>query len=185
MRLDLFTNTGFDRGASRVVEFLWLMSSGLMIASWVPGSRWRCALLRIFGAQVGVGVVLKPNVRVKFPWRLSIGDYVWIGESVWIDNLDRVSIGSHSCISQGVYICTGSHDWRDISFSLLTKPVVIEDNCWIGAFARIAPGTIMEKGAVLMMGAMGRGRLTGEMVHSGVANAPPRKRGRVREPEIG
>ncbi len=167
MRLDLFDNSDFNRGTSRLREALWLFVSGVLVSSWVPGSIWRRVFLRAFGAQLGVGVVIKPGVRVKFPWRLNLGDHVWIGEDVWIDNLAHVAIGSHSCISQGAYICTGSHNWFDKNFTLITKPIVVEEECWIGARAILAPGTIMESGSVLTMGSIGKGKLSENHIFSG------------------
>jgi len=152
VRLDLFTNDHFDRGASQLVEGLWIVMSGLLVSTWLPGSKWRCCLLRLFGANIGRGVVIKPYVSVKFPWRLSVADHVWIGEHVWIDNLDNVSIGSHTCISQGAFLCTGSHDWRDTKFKLVTRPISVGKNCWVCAKANIAPGAEMEDGAVLAFG---------------------------------
>ena len=159
MRLDQFSNAGFDRGASRLVEAVWIALSGLLFSSWLPGSRWRSALLRAFGARIGRGVVIKPGVRIKFPLRLSIGDNVWLGEAVWIDNLVQVKIGSNSCISQGAYLCTGSHDWTASAFNLIARPITVGSGCWIGAHARVAPGTIMGDGAVLVMGAFASGHL--------------------------
>lgn len=176
MRLDQFSNTDFDRGVSKARETLWLVTSGLLVAGWLPGSRWRAALLRAFGASVGTGVVLKPGVRVKFPWRLTLGDHVWIGEDVWIDNLDEVTVGAHSCVSQGAYLCTGSHDWTDPGFRLVTRPIRIEGACWVGARATIAPGTVMEHGAVLAMCGLGRGTLAGGMVHAGRDGVPAKPR---------
>jgi putative colanic acid biosynthesis acetyltransferase WcaF len=82
MRLDLFQNTKFDRGASRWTEATWIAVQAFLFSSWFPGSGWLVRLLRTFGAQVGRGVVIKPHVTVKFPWRLVLGDYVWIGERV-------------------------------------------------------------------------------------------------------
>ena len=169
MRLDQFSNSNFDRGASRFKEAIWLVANGLLLSSWIPGSSWRCALMRAFGATVGNGVVIKPRLRVKFPWRLKIGDHVWIGEDVWIDNLDVVSIGSHSCISQGAYLCTGSHDWTDEHFGLITKPITVQEGCWVGAKACLTPGTIMESGAVLAMVSLGHGHLDGNKVFRGSA----------------
>lgn len=166
MRLAEFDNGGFDRGASRLQEALWFVVSGLTVASWLPGSGWRVRLLRTFGATIGRGAVIKPGVRVKFPWRLTLGRNVWIGESVWIDNLAEVSIGDDCCISQGAYLCTGSHDWSDPRFPLVTTPILLEGECWVGARASIAPGTVMERGAVLTIGAIGRGRLAGWRVHT-------------------
>lgn len=124
---------------------------GLLFNSWLPGSGWRVRILRWFGAKIGKGVVIKPYVRIKFPWKLRIGDHSWIGESVWIDNLAEVRIGSNCCISQGAYLCTGSHRWDRVTFDLEAKPIIIEDQCWVGAMATIAPGVRMKQGAVLTM----------------------------------
>ena len=83
MRLDTFSAASFERGASRITEAFGLLVSGILVLSWLPGSGWRVWLLRAFGARIGQGVVLKPGVRVKFPWRLEVGDHSWIGEDVW------------------------------------------------------------------------------------------------------
>jgi len=159
MRLDLFSNPEFDRGASRITELAWIILQGLLFGSWIPGSGWRRVLLRLFGAKIGQGVVLKPGITVKFPWRLDVGDHVWIGEKAWIDNLAPVTIGSHSCVSQGAYLCTGSHNWNDLHFSLITRPIIIGRGCWVGAFARLAPGCEMENGAIITMNALGSGHI--------------------------
>lgn len=165
MRLDLYDNSGFDRGASRIKELCWIIVSGMAFSTWLPGSGWRCWLLKAFGARIGAGVVLKPNVSIKFPWKLTVGNHVWIGERVWIDNLDQVTIGNHSCLSQGAYLCTGSHDWSDERFTLITKPVTIGEGVWVGAHAILAPGAILEDGAILALAAVGKGRLTSRTIY--------------------
>jgi putative colanic acid biosynthesis acetyltransferase WcaF len=152
MRLDRYDNGGFDRGRPALVEGLWWIAQGCLFATWLPGSGWRVALLRLFGARIGRGCVIKPRVRVKFPWRLLLGDHVWLGESVWIDNLAEVRIGSHCCVSQGVYLCTGNHDHRDEAFRLLTAPIVLEDEVWLGALCVVAPGVVISRGTVVRMG---------------------------------
>lgn len=174
MRLDQYANSEFNRGASRLKEAIWLATNGAILSSWLPGSSWRRWLLCCFGAKIGKGVVLKPGIRVKFPWRLTIGDHVWCGEDVWIDNLGQVDIGSHSCVSQGAYLCTGSHDWSDPRFGLIVRPVTIGIGCWVAAKAMLAPGTIMEDGAVLGMAALGRGRLQGGMIYPFSGSSHPR-----------
>ena len=179
MRLDQYRNQGFDRGAPRWKEAAWILVSGLLVASWLPGSGWRRALLRIFGARIGQGVVFKPKVSVKFPWKLIIGDHCWIGEEVWIDNLAEVRIGSHACLSQGVYVCTGSHDWSRDSFDLITRPVVVGNQAWVCAKAVLAPGTVVEDGAVLGLGSVARGTLTRWSVHTGNPATPRGLRQRV------
>ncbi|SLN74542.1 Maltose O-acetyltransferase [Falsiruegeria litorea R37] len=167
MRLDTFSSADFDRSASRATEALWLLLSGLFVASWLPGSGWRVRLLRAFGARIGTGVVMKPSVQIKFPWRLTVGDHTWIGEGVWIDNLAEVHIGSHVCISQGAYLCTGSHDWNKESFDLITRRIVLNDHSWVGAKSIIAPGTKIGDGAVLAMAGLAKGELKSWTVYAG------------------
>ena len=127
MQLSQFSNQDFNRGAPVLLEIIWLATQGFLFSTWLPGAKWRCWLLRIFGANIGKGVNIKPRAHVKFPWRLSIGNYSWIGEGVWIDNLNEVKIGNNVCVSQGSYICTGSHDYKNEHFRLITKPIIVED----------------------------------------------------------
>jgi putative colanic acid biosynthesis acetyltransferase WcaF len=178
MRLDRYNANGFDRGASFAFESLWYVIGGILLSSPVPGSRWRKALLRAFGARIGRGGVIKPGVRVKFPWRLEVGDHCWIGERVWIDNLDNVSIGNHVCISQGAYLCTGSHDWLKASFDLLTAPIVVGDHAWLCARVTVAPGTRIESGAVLGLASLGGGILEEWTIYKGNPAVPKKKRTR-------
>lgn len=185
MRLDLFGNDDFERGASRITELAWLALEAVLFSSWLPGSHWRCALLRMFGARIGTGVVIKPHVSVKFPWRLKLGNHVWIGERVWIDNLASVSVDDHSCLSQGAYLCTGSHDWSDRQFRLVIKPIAIGRGCWVGAFARLAPGCTLEDGAVLAMNAFCATRLAANTVQMSDGTQRERKIGVDERPRGG
>lgn len=147
-----YHNASFSRGRSALVAGLWLFAEAAVLASWIPGSFHRRVLLRLFGARIGRGVVIKPRVRVKFPWRLNIGDNSWIGEGVWIDNLAEVRIGSNACLSQGVYLCTGSHDWSRATFDLQTAPIVVKDGAWVGAMVSVGPGVTIGEGAVATFG---------------------------------
>lgn len=149
-KLGVYNNSWFDRGRPIWVESLWLVVS-IFVASSLPGSAIRIWLLGLFGAVIGSGVVLKPSIKIKFPWRLSIGQHSWIGEGVWLDNLAQVDIGVDCCLSQGVYVCTGNHDWNRETFDLVTEPVSIKDGSWVGAFARIAPGVTLGEDSVVAM----------------------------------
>ena len=169
MRLDRFENPDFERGKPRIVEAAWLIVSALFVASSVPGSRMRVTLLRVFGARVSEGVVIKPRVRVKFPWRLSVGANAWIGEGVWIDNLADVTIGPHACLSQEAYLCTGSHDWSRERFDLVIRPIVVETQAWVCAKAIIGPGVTIGRGAVLGLGAVA----TSDLAPETIFGAPP------------
>lgn len=166
MQLDTFSNSGFDRGASRLKEVCWVLAS-IVFSSWLPGSGWRASVLRLFGASVGKGVVIKPLVRVKFPWRLSLGDHTWLGESSWIDNLADVVIEGNACVSQGAYICTGSHDWTSRSFDLIVRSVHIGAHSWIGACGQVAPGARIGEGAVLTLGSVATGTLEPWTIYAG------------------
>ena len=114
----------------------------------------RISLLRLFGARIGKGVVIKPNVNIKYPWLLVVGDYVWIGEGVWIDNLVEVNIGSNVCISQGAMLLTGNHNYKKSTFDLITGEIVLEDGVWIGAKSVVCPGVTCHSHAVLSVGSV-------------------------------
>lgn len=184
MRLDQFSSGDFDRGASRLQEAAWIIVSALLFSTWIPGSGWRCSLLRLFGGSIGTKVVIKPGVKIKFPWRLIIGDFSWIGERVWIDNLGEVSIGAHACLSQGTYLCTGSHDWSSEGFDLMVRPISVGDHAWLGAFSMLAPGTEVGEGAVLAIGGVGKGKLASWTVHGGNPAQPIRARKKGEHSEL-
>ena len=117
-----------------MARFIWYFFNAILFkSSFFPSYSLKRAILKIFGADVGIDVIIKPNVNIKYPWKLKVGDYVWIGEGVWIDNLDFVSIGSHSCISQGALLFCGNHDYSKSSFDLMVNPIVLEEGVWIGA----------------------------------------------------
>lgn len=117
-------------------------------------SKLRVALLHCFGAEIGRGVVIRSKVNIAFPWRLSIGDHVWIGEEVILLTLAPVRIGSNCCISQRAFLCTGSHDFSKPSFDLITKPIVIEDGCWIAANSIVLPGVTFRAGSMCAAGSV-------------------------------
>jgi putative colanic acid biosynthesis acetyltransferase WcaF len=168
VRLDQFDNRWFTAGRPTWIQVLWYcMGLPVLRSSLVPFSSVRRRLLRCFGAQVGRGVVIKPGVRVKYPWRLRVGDHAWIGEDVWIDNLAEVSIGAHACLSQGAYLCTGNHNWSDPAFGLVVKPISIERGAWVGAKALIGPGTTVQEGAIVTAGGVAVKTIPAYEIHSG------------------
>jgi len=154
-RLDQYDNSTFDPGASLPTRLLWYIVNGVVFDTYFfPSSVLKVRLLRYFGAQIGRGVVLKPRVRIKFPWRLVIGDHSWIGEDVWIDNLAMVEIADNVCVSQGVYICTGNHDYKNPEFGLLLGAVKMASGSWAGARSVICPGAYVEENAVIAVGSV-------------------------------
>jgi putative colanic acid biosynthesis acetyltransferase WcaF len=176
VQLRHFENKWFGRGRSKLVETIWLLVSALLVASWMPGSFHRCLILRAFGARIGNRVSIKPGVRIKFPWRLEVGEDSWIGEGVWIDNLALVKINSNCCLSQGAYICTGSHDWSLPTFDLIAEPVTIENFAWVAAKATVGPGVTVGEGAVLSLGSMATSDLVAWGIYRGVPAELDKKR---------
>lgn len=151
--LAAYDNSGFDPGRGFLVRTLWYFLSLVVFESgWLPVSGPKSVILRIFGAKIGRGLVIRPNVRIKFPWKLAVGDHCWIGQEVWIDNLDHVYIGNNVCVSQCVYLCTGSHDHRSTTFELRVKPIRIEDGAWLAAKCVILQGVTIREGVVVGAG---------------------------------
>lgn len=153
--LSKFNNNSYQRGASRGKELAWWVVRSLFFATWFPvPSLVKVKLLRLFGAQVGQGVVIRSRVNVTMPWRLRIGDHVWIGDEVMILSLAEVIIGSHSCLSQRAFLCTGSHDFAKESFNLVTGPIEVGESCWIGAQSFVGLGVMMGDGSRCFAGAV-------------------------------
>ena len=114
----------------------------------------KVSLLKMFGAEVGAGANIKPNVNIKYPWFIDIGKNVWIGEAVWIDNKAKVTIGNNVCISQSAYIMTSNHDYKKEAFDLIIKPIIIEDGVWVGARSVICPGVTLKSHSVVTAGSV-------------------------------
>ena len=144
--LAAYENQFYDPGRGVVVRTVWYYFSLILLeSSWFPVSRLKCSILRLFGAQMGQGVVIHPNVRIKYPWKLRVGDNCWIGRDAWIDNLDTVTLESDVCVSQGAYLCTGSHDHRSATFDLKTGPIVIKHGAWICCRATVLGGSTVPR----------------------------------------
>ncbi len=155
LRLDQFDNRSFERGVSPWKEACWWLVRAFLFSNWLPiPSRFRVAALRLFGAGVGQGVVIRGGVNISFPWRLTIGDHVWIGEGVQILSLAEVVIESHCCISQQAYLCTGSHDFSKPTFDLIVKPITIREGSWICARAFLGPGVTVGPSSLVAAGAV-------------------------------
>jgi putative colanic acid biosynthesis acetyltransferase WcaF len=157
MAIDLTATShrGYDSGRSFAIRAMWFVLAATAFSNPLVTSyglkRW---LLRLFGAKVGANVLMKPGVHIKYPWRLRIGDNCWLGERCWIDNMEDVTIANNVVVSQGAYICTGNHDWSDPGMGLTPQPIVVEEGAWIGAFARVAPGTRVREESILVLGAV-------------------------------
>ncbi|WP_318152488.1 WcaF family extracellular polysaccharide biosynthesis acetyltransferase [Halomonas sp. M4R1S46] len=149
-RLDLFKLPPGFRGRSAFwCQLWWVVQSCLFSTSPQFMYAWRVFLLRIFGAKIGKKVIIRPTVRVTYPWKLMIGDNSWVGDNVELYNLGDIVIGKNSVISQRSYLCTGSHDETKIDFAIYQRPIVIKDSVWVAADVFISPGVIVNENSVI------------------------------------
>ena len=139
----------YDKGRGFAVQALWVAVSTLIFTQvWCP-SRLRRVILRLFGAQIGKDVLIRHRVTVQWPWKLSIGDHSWIGAGAELANLDDIVIGSDVCISQHVFLCTGSHDRTSETFDFDNGPIVIEDGAWLCARSTVLRGVTVGANSVI------------------------------------
>ena len=114
-----------------------------------PFHGWRNFILKLFNAKVGIGVHVYPKVVIWAPWNLELGDYCGIGNGANLYSQAKISIGKKTVISQGVQLCTGTHDYTKAGFPLFSKPISIGDNVWLAADAFVHPGISIGEGTVI------------------------------------
>lgn len=166
--LKTFSTNNYDKGRGRLIQLIWIFCNALFLKnSWFVFMGFKVFLLRFFGAEIGQGIVIKPNVNIKFPWKLVMGNDVWIGEGVWIDNLDKVTIGNDVCISQGALLLTGNHDYKSSSFDYKNEPICIGNGVWIGAKSVVCPGIICENESILTVGSVATKNLESFGIYQG------------------
>jgi len=148
--LERYDNTWYDPQRNGFVLMLWFVVNALFFINPInPFSCVKVSILRLFGAKMGRGVTIKPLVNIKYPWLLEVGDYSWIGERVWIDNLVKVEIGKNCCLSQGAFLLTGNHNYKKVTFDLMVGKVILEDGVWIGAGSIVGPQVTCKTHSVL------------------------------------
>lgn len=136
-------------GRSKGAVYAWGLCEWLFVTNALQvSSRLRVAVLRAFGARIGDGVIFRPRTRVKFPWKLEVGDDCWIGEGVWIHNQDQVTLGHDVVVSQDTMITTGSHAHRR-DMGLITRPVVIEPGAWVTSRCMVTGGVTVGRSALV------------------------------------
>jgi putative colanic acid biosynthesis acetyltransferase WcaF len=151
--LSRFGGTAHGRAAWRA-QLWWLFEALFVLPTPQFMFGWRRFALILFGAKIGKHVLIRPGVRVTYPWYLTIGDYVWIGDNVTIYSVAEIAIGSHSVISQEAYLCAGTHDYRDVSFGFVSAPISIAGECWIAARAFVGPGVEIGHASVVGAGSI-------------------------------
>lgn len=178
IKLRNFSSGNFNKGAGIIKITIWYFVNALFVRpAFIPFMNLKLFWLRLFGAKIGKRVCLKPCVLIKSPWNLIVGDDCWIGEKVWIDNLDKVEIGNNVCISQGAMLLTGNHDYKDSSMPYRNAPIKLNDGCWIGARSVVCAGVTVHENAILTVGSV----VSKDMDKNGIYQGVPARKIRDRE----
>ena len=164
----LYNHVLFTSFQLKLKYLLWLLLSNVFFLTNIPYPNFiKIGILKAFGAKIGKVAIIKPWVRIKFPWNLTLGDHVWLGENCWIDNISAVTLGNHVCVSQDAFLLTGNHDYKKIDFPLITKSIIIEDGAWIGAKSIVMGGVIIQSHAVLSMASVATKNLDSYAIYQG------------------
>ena len=171
-----FNNDWYKNGKSFIVNLLWYFTNAAFFKSAFPLNGIKISILKLYGAKIGEGVVIKPHVNIKYPWHLSVGNHVWIGEQVWIDNLADITIEDHVCISQGAMLLCGNHHYKKSTFDLIVGTIKLRKGCWVGAKCVVCPGVIVGSHAVLTVGSIATSHLKEYMIYQGNPAQPIKER---------
>jgi putative colanic acid biosynthesis acetyltransferase WcaF len=157
----------FKRTRSRLIEAVWIIVEFFLVSNPLQvSSRVRAWALRLFGARIGVNVIMRPRLRVKFPWNLRVGDNCWIGEGVWIHNQGLVTIEDNAVVSQEAFVTTGSHDIYE-SMDLVVKPVIIRQGAWVTTRCIVLQGVEIGQNSILTPGSVANKSLPPASIYSG------------------
>jgi putative colanic acid biosynthesis acetyltransferase WcaF len=160
---------GLFRGVSKRKEIIWYIFKMIFFLSSFPyPSSLKVKILRLFGAKIGIGVVIKPRINIHFPWKLIIGNHVWIGEGVFILNFELLSIGDNVCVSQRAFLCGGNHDYKIESMPYRNGPITLEDGCWVGANCFIGANVTIGVDTVVTAGSVVSKSLLPNGIYRGV-----------------
>jgi len=164
---DTYTGPSFSV-ANRLGRVLWNFTWLFFFRfSPKPFHQWRSFLLRCFGAKVGKGVHVYPGVMIWAPWNLELGDECGIGSGAILYSQGKITIGQRAVISQGVNLCTGTHDYTKMGSPLVTRPIHVGNSAWIAAEAFVHPGVTVADGCVIGARAVVINDMPGWMVCAG------------------
>ena len=165
---DFEATANYNRGAGTFKTISWYMVKMFFFMTAFPfPSGFKAALLRLFGAKVGKGLVIKPRVNIHMPWKLEIGNDVWIGEEAFLLNFEKLTVGNNVCISQRVFLCGGNHDFRVACMPYRNGPITLEDGSWIGAGSFVSPNVVIGTDTVVTACSTVVGSLPPNGIYSG------------------
>jgi putative colanic acid biosynthesis acetyltransferase WcaF len=147
-----FTGPSFSI-SNRVKRIVWQIA-WFLTARWTPPPlhRWRILIIRLFGGNVSWKAYVYPNVDIWAPWELKMAEYATLGRGVICYNIAPISLAERAVVSQGAFLCTGTHQYNHPDFPLMAKPIEIGIRAWICANSFIGPGVVVADGAILGAG---------------------------------
>jgi putative colanic acid biosynthesis acetyltransferase WcaF len=176
MKLDEFNNSWYQPGGY-IKRWTWYVVNRMFFVTSIPYPYVvKRMLLRLYGARIGKRVVIMPNVSIKYPWNIGIGNHSWVGEGVWLQSLGSIDIKENVCISQGVKILTGNHNYKKKEFDLIVSDTLICKGAWIGAFSVLCPGITVGKYSVLTVSSVAKSSLDPNLIYAGNPAVFVRKR---------
>lgn len=136
--------------ANRVTRAVWTVVWTLL-ASWTPApfGPWRRILLRLFGARIGHKAQVYGSARIWYPPNLEMGAYACLGRDVNCYCQGQITLEPFALVSQYAHLVSGTHDFEDPDFQLITRPIRIGAHAWVAAGAFVGPGVQVGEGAVL------------------------------------
>ena len=167
IHLDKFNNSDYSKKNILYRSSWYLINELFLKNSFFIWQFPKILLLKLFGAKIGKGLVLKPAVNIKYPWNLTIGENCWIGENVWIDNLSQVTIENNVCLSQGAMLLCGNHNYKEVTFDLKVEPIIIKTGAWLGAKTIVCPGVTIGSHSILSVGSIATKDLEAYCIYKG------------------
>lgn len=167
-RLSTFDGAGYTKGGTWCRRVTWVVAGQPIVRSVFCPPGVRAMILRSFGASIAPGVLIRHDVRVHWPWKLTVGQDSWIGVGAWLLNLEPITIGANVCISQEALLCTGSHRRDDPMFSFDNAPISIHDGAWVAVRATVLKGVTIGRNSVVGATAL----VTRDIPENSLASAP-------------
>lgn len=130
-------------------QLWWFIQGSLFKLSPKFMYKFRCSILRLFGATIGNNVLIRPSAVITYPWKFTIGDNSWIGDETVIYNLEKIHIGANVAIAHRTYLCTGLHAIDKITFDIEAEPISIEDEVWLTNDVFVGPGVTIGRGSII------------------------------------
>lgn len=128
----------------------------IVLCRWTPKHlvSWRNLVLRAFGCRIGGKPFVHPTATIRAPWRLTLEHRACLGPRSEIYNLGPVTLGAGSTVAQYAYLCAGSHDFNLPDRPLITGPIVLEEDCFVGAKAVILMNVTIGRNSLVGAGAV-------------------------------